>query len=424
MTDTPRSFALACLLHAIVIGAGYMILPPMFASMVQEGWNAAALQQSWAAIPLGSVPGALLATFAIRKLGAPTVITGSSSAASAAIGLRALSDGLVSFSGALAIYGFTTGILLTTLTAEVGHRVSARRAGLAQAIFFGSYAIGAAISVVIAGLFVQSLGWRAICTIVAMLGLLLAALSWRSPVVTPAVGIAIASHSTRENKLTSLRYSAAYAAYVGGYLALAGLLPYQLEQWGWAPELASASLAVTTATFLVGASLWTYVTDALGGRHVVFAVTMFMSGLSTGALAVLAKGNPNPAAWGAIAAVGFFGGGMGVFFPLLLADVRLGSLRGAPSVGHATAASYLGGAAVPFALAGLSATHPDVAIALFGLTVAAAGLLLPRAQVVSAASNDSRCDPRACAKRVGRTGVAVADREGMAADLPGQNRGT
>jgi hypothetical protein len=153
--------------------------------------------------------------------------------------------------------------------------------------------------------------------------------------------------------------------------------------------LASFSLALTTAAFLIGACLWTVLTDALGGRLFVYAITMVLSGLSTALIVLVARGESNPIAWSVIAAVGFFGGGMGVFFPLLLADVRLGSLIGAPSVGHATAASYLGGAVLPFALASLSATRPDVAIALFGLSIAVAGLLLPRPANAAAATSDT-----------------------------------
>ncbi|MFN7231897.1 MAG: MFS transporter [Brevundimonas sp.] len=396
MTVLRRRFALACLLHATVIGAGYMSLPPMFASMVKEGWSVLALQQAWAAIPLGSAPGALIAASAIRRFGAPAVITWSSIAASAAIALRALSDGVVPFSAALAVYGFMTGVLLATLTVEVGRSVSARRAGVAQALFFGSYAIGAALAVGLAGLSVQLLGWRAVCWAVSAIGFLLAMSSWRSPPVVPADEAVLGRASTWENKLTSLRYSAAYAAYVGGYLALAGLLPYQLEKWGWAPELASLSLAMTTAAFLIGACLWTVLTDALGGRLIVFAITMILSGLSTALIVLFARGESNPVAWSVIAAVGFFGGGMAVFFPLLLADVRLGSLNGAPSVGHATAASYLGGAVLPFALAGLSATRPDGAIALFGLSIAAAGLLLPRPASAAAATSGTLAKSSSC----------------------------
>lgn len=384
MTDDRRHFAVACLLHATVIGAGYMSLPPMFASMVKEGWSPTALQQAWAAIPLGSAPGALLAASVIRLFGARSVVAWSSFAASAAIGLRAFSEGVIPFSAALAIYGLMTGILLATLTAEVGRWVSARRAGLAQALFFGSYAVGAAIAVVLAGASVQTLGWKAVCWIIAALGTVLAIVSAQSSFGSSEVYSTAAVHSTKENKLTSLRYSAAYAAYVGGYLALAGILPYQLEKWGWSSELASLSLALTTATFLLGACLWTSLTDAFGGRQVVFTMTMIMSGLATAAIALLAKGEPNQAAWASIAAVGFFGGGMGVFFPLLLADDKLGTLRGASSVGHATAASYLGGAVLPFALAGLSATRPDLAIALFGLSFVAAGLVLPRTRTAPA----------------------------------------
>jgi len=390
MTSGRRDFARACLLHAVVIGAGYMSLPPLFASMVEEGWSAIALQQAWAAIPLGSAPGALIAALAIRRFGTPAVITGSSITASLAIALRALSDGVVPFSAALAIYGFMTGLLLATLTAEVGRSVSARRAGIAQALFFGSYAIGAALAVVVTGLSLQFLGWRAVCCAVSAVGLALGVSSWGSTTEDAVDDTELGRASTSKNKLTSLRYSAAYAAYVGGYLALAGLLPYQLERWGWPPELASLSLALTTASFLVGACLSTLLTDAIGGRHFVFAAMMVLSGISTALIVFAARGAPGLVAWGTIAAAGFFGGGMGVFFPLLLSDVRLGSLIGSSSVGHATAASYLGGAALPFALASLSATRPDVAIALFGLSIAAAGLLVPRpAKNAAAASGAS-----------------------------------
>ena len=254
-----------------------MSLPPLFASMEAEGWSPVGLQQAWAAIPFGSIPGALFAASATRSFGLRTIVAGSSILASASIGFRSLADGIVPFSLMLAIYGFMTGLLLATLTAAIGSWVGARRVGIAQALFFGSYAIGAGLAVVLGGYYAEFVGWRSICWAVAVGGLILATASG-TLVTSERIGSLVERPKvTRGNQLVSFRYSAAYAAYVGGYLALAGLLPYQLERWGWPAGLAGLSLALTTATFLVGSCIWSLLTDSFGKRSIVYGVTMLLT---------------------------------------------------------------------------------------------------------------------------------------------------
>ncbi|MCZ8281179.1 MAG: MFS transporter [Aquidulcibacter sp.] len=382
MKGRRSAFVVACLLHAVVIGGGYMSLPPLFAPMASAGWDATGLQQAWAAIPLGSILGALVGARCVKRWGMLKVITSTSVLAAVAILARAGTSNIGGLSVTLAIYGAATGTLLATLTTVVGQLAEMHRSGLAQGVFFGSYALGAAVALVGAEATVQLFDWKMVCLITGSASLLLALMSGRADhFALKSVGVAhepLSVVRSREAGRLSLRYSAAYAAYVGGYLALAGLLPYQLEGWGWPRDSASLSLAITTLAFLVGAGIWTAITDARGKRRTVFTLTMLVSGAATAAIVPLAGTQPNALAWTSIVTVGLFSGGMGVFFPMLLGDERLGPLRGSISIGHATAASYVGGAAVPFLFANLSMAHPELSIILFGVTIALAGVLAPK----------------------------------------------
>ncbi|MCZ8208152.1 MAG: MFS transporter [Aquidulcibacter sp.] len=365
-----------------MIGGGYMSLPPLFAPMAAAGWNATGLQQAWAAIPMGSILGALVAARSVERWGNLKVISSTSVLAAVSILVRAGTNDIGGLSLALAVYGAATGALLATLTTVVGQLAPVARSGFAQGVFFGSYALGAAVALIGAETIVRHFNWQTACIIVGSASLLLALFSGRvahfgqRSVETVREPVSVA-RSMAAGRL-SLRYCGAYAAYVGGYLALAGLLPYQLERWGWPRDAASLSLAITTLAFLVGAGIWTAITDAFGKRRTVFALTMFVSGAATAAIVPLAGTQPNALAWTSIVIVGLFSGGMGVFFPMLLGDERLGPMRGATSVGHATAASYVGGAAVPFLLANLSIVCPEVSVILFGVTIALAGVLAPK----------------------------------------------
>ena len=136
MTSPRLAFVVACIVHAVVIAGGYMSLPPLFAPMTAAGWSAAGLQQAWAAIPLGSIFGALLAPHLIRSWGTQNTISAASTVAAIAVIARVVAVEPTSLALALLVYGAATGVLLAVLTTVVGLLAATDRAGLAQGIFF------------------------------------------------------------------------------------------------------------------------------------------------------------------------------------------------------------------------------------------------------------------------------------------------
>jgi hypothetical protein len=149
-------------------------------------------------------------------------------------------------------------------------------------ISIDGYAFAAAVALIGAEAIVRHFDWQMACLIAGSESLLLAVLSVRvehfaqQPLKAPCQPVS--EDCSRDARRLSLRYSGAYAAYVGGYLALAGLLPFQLERWGWPRDAASLSLAITTLVFLAGAGIWNAITDARGGMGIFSLCCWAMSG--------------------------------------------------------------------------------------------------------------------------------------------------
>ncbi|MEM7135970.1 MAG: MFS transporter [Myxococcota bacterium] len=375
MNSDGRKIALfgACLVHAVLIGGAFLSIPPLFDRIsATEGWSLQQLQEAWAYLPLGSgaaalVSGALLQTRSDRSVLAAAALV-------AVLGMvwRGWATGPWTFGASLFVFGIGSGAAFVVLANRVTRLFDSGSAGMAQAAFFGAYTIGSATGLATAESLAAGLGgWRSV-------PLVWAALSAVS--LVPALATTLAPDARTRIAppgpgwwQRASRYAFSYGAYLGAYLGLVGLLPYQLREWGWDGTEADGVLALSTLGFMAGSFWWASVTDRLGHRRAVYAGCM--AAMAALVLLVPSLAQRGSDAWTAaiITAMGFFSGALVLFFPIVSSDPRTGGELTARSVGFTSAASYVGGFAVPFSLAPIAENRPVLAITACAATFAACG---------------------------------------------------
>lgn len=383
MTPKPAATGIlvsSCLVHATLIGGAFMCMPPLFDTIVkQEGWSLAALQRGWAFVPLGSGLVALATGALLQRRGDRVILALAGGLTVLAIAMRAWASAPAWFLASLFLFGLGSGAVLVTITSRVARSFDGERAGLAQAAYIGAYTIGAAAGLASSELMANAFGnWRTVSLVWAGICALsmIPALGHSMPasglfgVAEQEAGFA---HAYRNRVL---RYGFVYAIYIGGYLGLVGLMPYQLREWGWPPVQADVAMSLSTLGFLVGAFFLAGLTDRRGGRRAVFAISMLAAGLLTLVAVACAQSGPHLGTWLAIPGIGFFGGAMALFFPIVLEDPRTGGERAPQAIGFTTAASYAGGFAVPFALAPYADAAPVFVIVLYAGAFACAGVAM------------------------------------------------
>ena len=184
-------------------------------------------------------------------------------------------------------------------------------------------------------------------------------------------------------------YGTVYATYIGAYLGIAGLLPYQLREWGWEGTAADGVLALSTLGFFAGSFALGALTDRFGHRRTTFAICMIVAGGLTFSIPSIATGSGSHVAVGlVVTGIGLSCGNLALFFPIVMNDPATGSDRAPRSVGITTAASYFGGFLVPFALAPFSQQHPEAVLTGYGVVFALSGLVMWSTSANSAQSSD------------------------------------
>lgn len=370
------AFVSACLLHAILIGAGYMSLPPMAMRIAADGWPLQHVEQAWSLLPLFSIPSAfatahLLKRYGLRKLLAAVAVFGA-----AALGARALAPTFIVYAVILALYGALTGVLLTLLTLWIGSTAPEQQ-GRRQALFFGSYALGAAASVTAAEALAQLLGgWRPVQLLWAITSLMIALLALQS-----AKGSSINAQSRVENetfsKSRAIAYAAAYASYVGGYLALSNILPTRLRLMGWDPGLADSALAGSTLGFLGGSAVLGWLSDRYGHQDRMFRAGMAGMAIATLTGWWLASQGAFVTSLALFTFSGACAGSMSLFFAQMMADPAFTGQGQARLVSWATAASYAGGFVVPFGIAELPLSESLISPVIIAMFLIAAAIAFP-----------------------------------------------
>jgi len=378
MSSKWRVLAVASVVHGTLIGGAYMSLPPLFEMMtLQSGWSLATLERAWSLIPLGSCLSALITAFLFGRYPQGKILRLAILITIASTLARSFAPDASLYALSLFTFGIGTGALLVVLTNLVSQSFSEEEIGSAQAIFFGSYALGAAISIVTADLLASYCdSWRAVPLLWGLLSALAALLVMFDRQYAKS-SQEDASHNTSQaiREPALWRYAFVYATFVGAYLGYAGLLPVQLRLWGMSPSVADTSMALSTLLFLVGAYIWGSLTDRVGYRRLTFICCMVA--LAICAALIPAFATSQTIMFIIVVCVGLFSGAMTLFFPMMLEDKGISRENSSFSIGITTTASYVGGFLVPFLAAPLAESCPSGAIYIFAVFFLLAGLGVP-----------------------------------------------
>lgn len=374
---TRHAFITACLLHAVLIGAGYMSLPPMALRIAAEGWPLVSVERAWALLPLFSIPSAFLTARLLGHFDARRLIAAVAMLGACSLALRAFAPGFAAYAVLLAFYGMMTGILLTLLTLEVGSAPTEQQ-GRRQAIFFGSYALGAAASLTAAEYLARSLGgWRPVQGFWGVLSLIIA-LSACAKFADSTGGLSPIFSTGSYSRSRAIRYAATYAAYVGAYLGLSNILPTRLRLMGWEPGLADLASAGSTIGFLAGSIVLGWLSDRFSQRDRMFRAGMAAMALFVVTGWVLAVHAQVAASLALFSLSGACAGAMSLFFAQMMTDAAFSGWGRARLVSGATASSYAGGFLVPFGLAALGDAMSLASPVIIASLLLLAGFLLPR----------------------------------------------
>ncbi len=378
MSSKWRILTVASVIHGTLIGGAYMSLPPLFEMMtLQSGWPLVSLERAWSLIPLGSCLSALATAFLFGRYPQNKILYLAIFVTILSTLARSFAPDANLYALSLFSFGVGTGALLVVLTNLVSQSFSEDEIGSAQAIFFGSYALGAAIAIVTADLISSSYdSWRAVPLLWGVLSILASALILFDRQFAKSSQVD-SSHNTSEaiREPALWRYAFVYATFVGAYLGYAGLLPVQLRLWGMSPSAADTSMAISTLLFLVGAYIWGSLTDKYGYRRLTF--TFCMAALSVCAALIPVFATSPSIMFVIVVCVGLFSGAMTLFFPMMLEDKSISRENSSFSIGITTTASYVGGFMVPFLAAPLAEPCPSAAIYIFSGFFLLAGLGVP-----------------------------------------------
>lgn len=357
----------------MLLGGAYLSLPPLFEEISRtEGWSLQTLQQAWALIPLGSglvalATGAIL----VRHEDRPVALV-AGVLAIAGLFVQSVSPNPAAFLAASFVFGAGAGALLVALTSRVARSFVDDHAGVAQAAFFGAYTVGTAVGLATAELLSTELGgWRRVPLVWGTLAVISLVPMLRHSMPAPRIDGVSAGGRTPLRPLAL--YGLVYAFYIGAYLGIAGLLPYQLREWGWDGETADGILALSTLGFLVGAFGLAVLTDRIGYRRTTFIGCMVVAALLTAFVPGIARDQSAFLAASTITTLGVACGALSLFFPIVLDDPATGGTRAASSVGTTTAASYFGGFLIPFAFAPWAEERPVVVLVGYASAFALAG---------------------------------------------------
>ena len=364
-----------CLAHMVPIGTLYLSLPILlpdiakfFAFTDQEAAFA------WAIIPLGSIftvitGGVLADHFGERLTGGIAIFVSAAMAA-----MRALADEAWVLYVSLAGFGGASAVIYVCLPKLISRYFIGKNNGVMQGLSFSSFATGGIIATVLAVPIAEQFGsWRE-STLVFAFASMIVGFVWFYLTPKPTEEASVAAPETLalqplKDLLTRpdiQRMALAYAAFTGGYLGFSGMLPTQLEQFGWYSQRASNLLAVGQLSFLLGAIVVPWIADVLEQRWAVFLSSMIFSGVALILCWSLASQPDSRAIWLAAIGLGFTAGAVGIYFALITESIGLNKQQLGTALGIVTFASYLGGATFPIIASFVGELHAILPGLLFG----------------------------------------------------------
>jgi MFS family permease len=285
-------------------------MPVLFKEISQDtGMSLVQIGMVWGILPLGSVIGLLAGgllcdLFGVRKV----IIT-----VSLLAGLTGAARGLSTTFAFLIFTSFALGLissLLTTATAVTVSSIVSKRQGFAQGLLMAiSNVLGVVGILLSASVFSPLLGgWENVLFMYGGLSIIMGIL-WFFNIKDIDIRIEI---KTRLNPgkalLKVLRLKIVWLtgiigfAYIGCVNGMSGLLPLYLRENGWNPLKADSVLAFYNACGIFGVISLTILSDRIGKRKIILALSLLTACIGVGLLSVI----QNPYVWVCVGVMGIF----------------------------------------------------------------------------------------------------------------------
>jgi len=347
---------LICFLEFIVAAAPWTIMPVLFQEIAQPkdiglGLSLVQLGAIWGIMPLAlalfSIPGGMSSD----RYGVRWVIGFGVFLMAVAGALRGTSGSFASLLVWMFLFGVGYSAISANVPKFVGTWFEPKDLGMANGIVFSCYGLGTGFAIQFGGSFFSPAvgGWRNALYILGAISLAVGVL-WLMSVPNPktnraATGATGSPQSLFHGLTVGFRTRdvwllvAVQMLFLAGNMGALGYIPIYLTGLGLSKSVAHGYAAISSYTFLLGATLIPMLSDRIGSRILVFSVTIAISGLGLIAVPFVCCGSLLPVA---LATGGFFAGGFVIPRVVILEHPRIGVALAGSVFGFVASMGFLG----------------------------------------------------------------------------------
>ena len=355
--------AITMLTYGIVTGAARLCMPVLFKQISDDlGLSVVAIGTIWGMDPLAGIfiglPGGLLADrFGVRRtLMVVCILAGIFGA------LRGLSVNFISMAVTMFLFGLMAAAAPSIVPKVTAEWFGGRRLGMANALLNIAWAIGAMVATMFsATVFSPLLGsWRWVMLLYGVPSVLLGFL-WFFTVRDPdksdlsddksqlpdtiAVKIPFREALSRVARMKEVWVLGLITtANWGAGMGLIGYLPLYLRNIGWTPATADSAITVLNGFSSLGVIPMVLLSDRIGSRKIVMAISITSMALSLGLLPLAST----TGIWVLVIACGFLRSGASALFNVMIFEIKgVGSTYGGTATGLANTISMVGAFLAP-----------------------------------------------------------------------------
>jgi sugar phosphate permease len=358
MTGSSRSnyrwyiLTLTMLTYSAIVGTERMCMPVLFKKISSDlSLSMVAIGMIWGMDPLAgvfvSLPGGLLADrFGVKRtLIVICILCGVFG------GLRGLSDNFVSMAATMFLFGLVVAMVPSIVPKVTAVWFSGRYLGLTNALINVAWSVGAMTGTMFSATVLSTLlgGWRNVLFLYGMPPIIIGLLwltTGREPDESELPATPTISEVPFRQALSQVvRIKEVWIiglitmAQWGSNTGLIGYLPLYLRGIGWTPIRADSAMTLLSSVGCVGVILLVFLSDRLGTRKGILALSIIIISISLGLLPI-AQGS---AVWVLLVIGGFLrSGGTALFYILILEIKGVGSTYGGTALGLVNAMGMFG----------------------------------------------------------------------------------
>lgn len=348
--------AITMLTYGIITGAARLCMPVLFKQISDDlGLSVVAIGTIWGMDPLAGIfiglPGGLLADrFGVRRtLIVVCILAGIFGA------LRGLSVNFISMAATMFLFGLTAAATPSIVPKMTAEWFGGRQLGMANAFLNIAWAIGAMTATMLSATIFSPLfgSWRWVMLLYGVPSVILGLL-WFTTVRDPDKSeLPDAMEIKVPFKEALSRVARMKEVWIIGLITLTnwgastgfvGYLPLYLRNIGWTPTSADSAITVFSGVTSLGVIPMVLLSDKIGSRKAVVAISVASLALSLGLLPLV----NTTGIWVLIIVCGFLRSGGAALFNVMIFEIKgVGSTYGGTATGLANTISMVGAFLAP-----------------------------------------------------------------------------